>query len=238
MSDRTPAHGLMFTPDLARRVHEGTKTTTLRPPIAQNSLVNGWGVRRFEAGYDWSRAFVDRGPSPAGNAGPYLHVPRLVEGGTDPALDEVVERIYPRVQVGDWLWARETWTPVDHLVDGIEREDPVCVGYRADLSAICHEAAGRHAIDTYAWNWNRLKWRPSILMPKWAARSWMCATAVDPVDVRTLDDAAARLDGFASLPALLTSLDATYGRWASWPWLWRYRWAEVLGQRPVAQGGE
>lgn len=24
---------------------------------------------------DWSNAWVDNGPSPAGNAGPYLHVP-------------------------------------------------------------------------------------------------------------------------------------------------------------------
>ena len=41
------------------------------------------------ADLDWSRAWVDMGPSPAGNLGPYWHVP-LKSG-------ETVHRLYPRL---------------------------------------------------------------------------------------------------------------------------------------------
>ena len=43
---------------------------------------------------DWSRARLDMGPSPAGNRGPYWHVP-LKDG-------ETVHRLYPRVP-SKWL---------------------------------------------------------------------------------------------------------------------------------------
>lgn len=45
---------------------------------------------------DWSRAYADLGPSPAGNPGPYWHVPYRY-------TDEVY-RLYPRVMLGRWSW--------------------------------------------------------------------------------------------------------------------------------------
>jgi len=44
---------------------------------------------------DWHRAYVDMGPSPAGNAGPYWHVPR--------PCDETIQRLYPKVLRSKWL---------------------------------------------------------------------------------------------------------------------------------------
>jgi hypothetical protein len=44
---------------------------------------------------DWSRAYVDMGPSPAGNVGPYWHVPRPYE--------DTVHRLYPKVLKSKWL---------------------------------------------------------------------------------------------------------------------------------------
>ena len=52
-------------------------------------------LKRFAA-LDWSRAWIDLGSSPAGNFGPYWHVP-LIEDD-----DEVVHRLYPKVLTGKW----------------------------------------------------------------------------------------------------------------------------------------
>jgi hypothetical protein len=45
---------------------------------------------------DWSRAFVDMGPSPAGNPGPYFHVPLCGDA-------ETVHRLYPKIVQTKWL---------------------------------------------------------------------------------------------------------------------------------------
>ncbi len=47
---------------------------------------------------DWSRAWVDMGPSPAGNPGPYWHVPLRAENGS-----ETVHRLYPKVIKTKWV---------------------------------------------------------------------------------------------------------------------------------------
>lgn len=44
---------------------------------------------------NWSEAWVDIGPSVAGNLGPYWHVP-MDDGDT-------VHRLYPKVLTGKWL---------------------------------------------------------------------------------------------------------------------------------------
>jgi hypothetical protein len=43
---------------------------------------------------DWSKAYMDLGPSPAGNLGPYWHVPNT--------KDECVNRLYPKVLQSKW----------------------------------------------------------------------------------------------------------------------------------------
>lgn len=44
---------------------------------------------------DWTAAYVDMGPSPAGNLGPYWHVPHR-DG-------ETVHRLYPKVLKTKWV---------------------------------------------------------------------------------------------------------------------------------------
>lgn len=44
---------------------------------------------------DWSKAYVDLGPSVAGNPGPYWHVP-MDDGDT-------VHRLYPKILQSKWL---------------------------------------------------------------------------------------------------------------------------------------
>jgi hypothetical protein len=58
-----------------------------------NSLVDGSpATPRFWQGLDFSRATIDQGPSLAGYAGPFIHVPQLDDryGG------DSVHRVYPR----------------------------------------------------------------------------------------------------------------------------------------------
>lgn len=47
------------------------------------------------ADLDWSRAYMDMGPSPVGNLGPYWHVPRPSDG--------TQHRLYPNVLRSKWL---------------------------------------------------------------------------------------------------------------------------------------
>jgi hypothetical protein len=88
--------------------------TRLYPVTRNNALVNGWSSRRW-SGERWSRfrfadAWVDPGPSPMGNAGPYLHVPIVEDDGSD---DGRVFRVYPRDERGKpvrradgvWCWS-------------------------------------------------------------------------------------------------------------------------------------
>lgn len=45
---------------------------------------------------NWSKAWMDLGPSPAGNIGPYWHVPRISD-------DDIVHRLYPKLLQTKWL---------------------------------------------------------------------------------------------------------------------------------------
>ena len=63
-------------------------------------LFDGYAIRsdvmieRFD-NLDWSKAWVDMGPSIAGNPGPYWHVPLPSE--------ETVHRLYPKALKSKWL---------------------------------------------------------------------------------------------------------------------------------------
>jgi hypothetical protein len=98
----------------------------------------------------------------------------------------------PRASAGDRIWCRETWAPVDFMT-GSELDDPLEVGYRADLTA--RYVLGGGKIDTYAWNWDCIKWRPSLLMPKWAARIWLQVTDVRTEPLLNVTDADAFAEG-------------------------------------------
>lgn len=56
--------------------------------------------------WDWGAGFVDPGPSPAGNPGPYLHLPYI---GPNPDYEGMRHRIYPRLWPGDLAYVRETF---------------------------------------------------------------------------------------------------------------------------------
>jgi hypothetical protein len=65
-------------------------------------LLNGEPIRRKEqkllwSKLDWSRARMDMGPSPAGNPGPYWHVPWNFDG------EILSARLYPKLALSKHL---------------------------------------------------------------------------------------------------------------------------------------
>lgn len=170
-------HGLLLTAENVRAVLAGRKTQTRRIVTPRNSYLNGHPFRKGDWELlDWSRAWVDPGPSPAGNAGPYWKVPM--------PHDESVQRVYPRVQVGDTLWFKETWhTDEPDLAEArAQHEDvmsPSPVYYRATDD---DPAAG-------------FRWRSPIHMPRWACRLEREVTAVKAEFVEDISEDDAKAEG-------------------------------------------
>ncbi len=181
-------HGLPFSAPiiLAFLRPVNPKTQTRRKITAANSLVDGNGMsakRWAEMNFDFSRAVVDQGPSPAGNPGPYLKVPaRNVKLNGN---EETWHRIYPRIDVGDVIYAKETWNrtnPGGH--DGV-------YFYRADMRFPESIGGGLISRDTL--------WKSSMFMPERAARIRRTVTAVRPEPLLQISEADARAEGLTAL---------------------------------------
>lgn len=131
------------------------KTQTRRIITPRNSLIDGHavtkGVMWMWNALNWEKAWLDGGPSPAGNCGPYWHVPcrHPDDGGA-------VHRIYPRWSPGDRLWVKETFFN-NQSVDGDTDTEFI---YRADGEISEQDETGEGFTG----------WTPSILMPRKASR--------------------------------------------------------------------
>ena len=88
----------------AGKVRRGLKLQTRRLVTARTSLVDGTGegIRKLWPQLHLESAWVDPGPSPAGNPGPYLKADVVLPGDT-------THRIYPRIFTGDRIYIREDW---------------------------------------------------------------------------------------------------------------------------------
>ena len=95
--------------------------------------------------------------------------------GRAPSLQPAARCPYGRI--GDLLWVRETWALVDDSGDA--RGMPNACVYRAD----------EHAATTHGGR----RWRPSIHMPRWAARIDLVIREVrrEPLQALTAQDALA-----------------------------------------------
>lgn len=155
-------HGLLLSAPMVRALGAGQKTQTRRGITLHNSVIErfeGWTKAQVWEMLDFSRAKV--------NMQGQLYVP-FKAGVT--TLKMAIE-VKPRVQAGDVIWWKETWTPAES--DG----GPV-ISYRAG-GTMMHCAKGDkrngtweefvvpgHAGTVYDFD----QWRPSIFMPRWAAR--------------------------------------------------------------------
>ncbi|GHE88567.1 phage-like protein [Aliiroseovarius zhejiangensis] len=199
MTDRP----IIFSAPMIRAILEGRKTQTRRVMTLSNTLMNGdaWSTYDREQTWDWVGAWVDPGPSPAGNPGPYLKLPFLA--GDDATLSGCVMRVYPKIQPGTRLWVREA----HYLTDDGESEYAV---YAADQGDVDEHLANMQA--TMA-SWPNIDWskhlrlRPSIHMPRWASRLTL---VVDDVRVQRLQDIS-EADAIAEGCPGFVSHDGEYG---------------------------
>jgi hypothetical protein len=215
-------HGILFKGFLVRRILAGEKWQTRRLPGPTNSYVYSGRVSAAtwaKFGFDFSRARVDKGPSPAGNPGPYLHVPVLGDG---------VLRVYPLYSPGDVLWIRETW----------------CLAGPKTWAGLPHVVCGKKLGDKweprdtayFKASFDRSPptlWRPSIHMPRWASRLTLTIKSIRVEMAQDISDDDIRAEGFlgtrsqfaAGWDRINGKRDG--GRWAENPWVWVIEWERV-----------
>jgi hypothetical protein len=227
---------ILFSGPMVRAILEGRKTQTRRVITCANSYVDGGPEpKKLWDDFDLDRAWVDPGPSPAGNEGPYLKAPRPMywdeaarAGGK--ATDESVHRIYPRVWKGDRFWVKETF-------DGTK------LGNGSTL--VSYRASGDKPVTDYG------KWRPSIFMPRWASRIDLAVENVRPERLQDITQKDSLAEGInypryynspSSGPVktenppsfffqkLWDSINAKRGLpWELNPWVWVYTFRVVEG---------
>jgi hypothetical protein len=188
---------ILFSAPMVRAILDGRKTVTRRGLSKSNTFFNGmtWPKYVRIGDCNWQSAWVDAGPSPAGNTGPYLHVEwpygKLCDGGTD---EKLWARVYPRKQPGDLLWVREAWSPIGELS---ECTGPADIHYRATSTEA--EAA-------------LCEWKPSIHMPRWACRLRLRVTAVKVERLQDISEEDAIAEGIIAMRIRAGSVPITvYG---------------------------
>jgi hypothetical protein len=126
-------HGTLFKPEMVRALlrQSDPKSQTRRLFTRHNSRVDGARASpALWADLNFDEAWVDNGPSPAGNPGPYLKVPRRSDS-------ETVHRVYATIEPGDRLWVRETHCDARGGMAGR-------VLFRADGDVACKWTPGIH----------------------------------------------------------------------------------------------
>lgn len=234
---------ILFKAEMVRAILYGTKTQTRRVVSRSNSYRDGsaapaelWAALNFAD----ASIFVDDGPSPAGNPGPYLHVP-----DTD---GECRHRIYPRLQPGDRLWVKETWRPrcadgpmdvigvwdveVTYAADGFKRN--IRDGEFGERDWTMPKAAARGNVSP-------------LFMPRWASRISLEVTGVRGERLQDISEDDADAEGIngpmcAALlgktpmkmgPAGLCAYSGLWdsingaGAWDANPWVWVYEFKRV-----------
>ncbi len=122
---------------------------------------------------------------------------------------------------GDRLWVREAWAAMDCIRDGVERDPPQCIGYRADKTARYFlDPDTATDCDTERWNWdhNSVRWRPSIFLPRWASRTNLAVTAVRVERVQEISEEDSLSEGgwsYASCPVHKNPIQSFAGLWDS-----------------------
>lgn len=233
---------IIFSAPMIRAILAGTKSQTRRLITRANSYRDGYraSAKQWDA-LDWSsdKIFVDGGPSPAGNPGPYLHVPD--------ADGDCSHRIYPQWQPSDQIWVRETWADVNTA-------DGPGFAYRADGGFMQPEFDGEdfgagpsYNYEKYPGNYSMWMydllagapdhgWRSPIHMPRWASRITLELTSVRVERLQEISEADCYAEGIGGASGgtqtaefggaqrhfrqLWDSLNDKLAPWASNPWVW------------------
>jgi hypothetical protein len=238
-------HPTLFKPDMVRAILDDRKLQTRRVCTARNSYMDGWpfprGVWEQMA---FERAWVDKGPSPAGNPGPYLKAPWPQED------DETVHRIYSRVQVGDRLWVKETWQaihvdtdPETGYGDDVRHAEKIPKNDLDGFWGVAYAASDPEVSSTT--EDRGFPWRPSIFMPRWASRITLEVTDVRVQRINEISGRDIRAEGVDpsrpntfgqhandplsyAFQVLWDGINAKRGfGWKTNPWVWAYTFKRI-----------
>lgn len=190
---------ILFSGPMVRAILAGTKTQTRRLVTAATSEV---GTGEKWSGFDFSDAFVDPGGTPIFGPGPYLKVKH--------PSDDTRHRIYPRYEIGQRLWVRETFAGPD--IRG-------CIAYRARGDVLDDGD----------------KWRPSIFMRRHDSRLTLEVTGIrverlqeiteadaiaEGVERACQDSACREHDARSNFAALWDQINGKRAPWSINPWVW------------------
>ena len=206
---------ILFNAEMVQAILAGRKTKTRRP-VGED--------RRGE----WSAVNDCRNHEYGADVPCYLH--------REICVDDYSRNImYPKYDVGDTLYVRETWRLVDfEYIDGIWSAS---VEYK-DGTRYARLRFGEEGAD------KKLGWRPSIHMPREAARLFLRVTDVRAEKLQDITEEQATVEGFAPVTdwrtgAVLLSArrlfymewDGIYAAkgygWKENPWVFVYTFRQV-----------
>ncbi|MDR4741868.1 hypothetical protein [Klebsiella pneumoniae] len=159
--------GMIFNGEMVRAILDGRKTQTRRPIKWKQTRFTEIGEREDGSKWPWSED--------AEHACDFWHP-------------------CPLGAVGDRIWVRETFCPVDDTQYGGEK----WVDYRATPKFEASHPAGWDCAPNDA---EALKWRPSIHMPRWASRILLEITNVGVQRLQDISSGDAVREGICQLPA-------------------------------------
>lgn len=147
-------------------------------------------------------------------------------------MDDTTPRPY---WVGDHLWVRETFSPVDANGHKCAIKDASFVVF-LDGAQKYRDGAHFHALPTYAPGaFDGMIWRPSIYMPRWASRITLKVKRVTIDRLRNITNDEALAEGVdpyecpsgpampcakSAFAELWDKINAKRAPWSSNPWVW------------------
>lgn len=158
MRTETKERPILFSGEMVRAILDGRKTQTRRVCKIQPMLAN----------------FSD-GPMAKG---------RYPKDWDEEDLAYFVETFCPYGSPGTRLWVRETWADYTEFVS-LDPDDMVplpegygCIAYKSDMEVRQYGVTLREPEDWKADRDHKIRWRPSIHMPRWASRLTLEVTDV------------------------------------------------------------
>ena len=137
----------------------------------------------------------------------------------------------PPYQPGDILYVRETWNYVydmdenDQIIEGTGRyiyysDDPMPFSHWVDTDT------GEHK--------EQMHWRPSIHMPKEAARIWLKVTDVRVERLQDITEEQAKAEGFSCREEFIKTFFKMYPDCTEESWLWVIEFERC--EKPESEG--
>lgn len=175
----TKCRPILFSPALAGKVHDGSKTQTRR-------VVKRGHVFKFCPGGDLSADERSRI-----NADPFMW-----DRPNDPTMDELLS-ICPYGKPGGRVYVREAWS----LSTGLQDDHNGVVTYRDGGTKVIHWRDGHRIHDRYGYiekgTSAAARIRPGIHMPRWACRTVLELTDVRVERLKDITESDAEKEGFA-----------------------------------------